>query len=126
MIIILDTNFLISIVKDRIADQLKAFRGDLVMTEAVEKELKKPSLGRDASREASAGLELAYKWKVTIYPTNENNVDSSIIELAKELKEADNEIYVATLDNELKGRLKKIKIGTISLRRNKIIAKDEA
>ncbi len=124
MIIILDTNFLIYLVKHRIADKLKDFGGSLVVPETVEKELEKPSFGPEDRAFASAALELLRKWKVSVVPTELKNTDKSLLELAKEFKEAGEEIYVATMDGELSFKLKRLGAGLIKVKRGKILSKE--
>ena len=124
MIIILDTNFLISVVKHRIADKIKEFGGKIVVPETVEKELSKP-LGKEASKNASVAIEMIHKWKASIYPAKSKDVDKSVLETAKELKGSGDEVYVATMDEKLQGELKKEGLGIISIKRGKILSKSK-
>ena len=121
MIIVLDTNFLIYLVKHRIADKIKDFGAKLVVPETVEKELSKPSFGPEEKKFAAAALELIKIWKAIIMPAKLKNVDKSIIGVASELKELGEEVKVATMDEELRGKLRASGIGLITLKRGKIL-----
>lgn len=124
MIIILDTNFLIYLVKHKMADQIKSLGGDLVVPETVENELKKPSFGPEDKNYASAALQLIKLWKASIVPASLKNVDKSIIELAKEFRDSGEEVYVATMDAELRDKLSAEKVRLLSIKRGKILTKE--
>ena len=121
MVVILDTNFLIYLIKHRLADEARAL-GRLVVPESVVKELKKPSLGGEASKHASAALELIGKWGLEVMAVDEKNVDDSIVGLAEKLKKTEKEVLVATSDEELASRLGAKGIKTIGIKRGKTIS----
>ena len=122
MIIVLDTNFLIYIVKQRIADQLKELRAELVVPNTVIKELQKPSLGIKERAFASAALELIKVWNVRVIDSDIRDVDKSIIDIASNLKAHDEKVYVASLDRKLAEALLTKKVGQVGIKRGKIIA----
>lgn len=122
MIIVLDTNFLIYMIKHRIADQVKELGGKIVVPSSVVAELRKPTLGVKAKAFGAAALELIKVWNVKIIETDVWNVDKSVIEIAKKLKKGSNAVYVATADKKLIDELSKAGIKNISLKRGKIVA----
>lgn len=124
MIFIVDTNFMITAVKHKIADQIRGLGGQICLPETVERELSKPSLAPDAKRNGAAALELLSKWDAKIIASRVKNVDDSIIAMALDFKERGEEVYVATLDEELKGRLVAKGIKTAGIKRQKIVEKD--
>lgn len=121
MAIILDTNFVIYLIKHKIADQAREL-GRLVLPSTVEEELKKPTLGSDERRYASAALELLDSWKVEKIPAEGRSVDDSVLNLAKGLKKEGKEILVATLDAGLARKLGKEGIRTVGIKRGKIVS----
>lgn len=124
MIIVLDTNFLIYMIKHRIADQIKEFRAKLVITSTVKKELQKPTLKVKEKAYAAAALELIDIWKVQVIESKIKDVDKSIIDTAKNLKEKDNNIYVATADKKLVDKLTLLRIKNIAIKRGSLITAD--
>jgi len=122
MAIIIDTNFVIYLIKHKIADQAREM-GRLVLPSTVEEELKKPTLGSDERRYASAALALLDSWKVEIVPAEGRSVDDSILNLAKSLKKEGKDVQVATLDEALISRLNKIGIRTVGIKRGKLVSK---
>jgi len=124
MIIVLDTNFLIYMIKHRIADQLKEFRAELVIPSTVKQELKKTTLGTKEKAFAGAALELIEIWRVKIIESKVKDVDQSIIEVAKILKKKKKDVYVATMDKALIDELLGYEIKNISVKRGKILSKD--
>jgi rRNA-processing protein FCF1 len=124
MILIVDTNFMITVVKHKIADQIKGLGGQICMPETVEKELSKPSLAPDAKRNAAAALILLEKWGVKVIASKIKNVDNSIVGVAVDFKDRGEEVYVATLDEELKGKIASYGIKTVGIKRQKIVEID--
>ena len=124
MIILLDTNFLITAIKHKIADQIRGLGSRIAVPETVIRELNKTSLNVMAKKNAAAALILLEKWGTEILPTKIRNVDDSILAVAQEIKERGEEVYIATLDEELKGRIYKKGLKTIGIKREKIVEKD--
>ena len=122
MIIVLDTNFLIYMIKHRIADQVKDLGGKIVVPSSVVAELRKPTLNVKARAFGAAALELIKVWGVRVIETDVWNVDKSVIEVAKKLKKSDKVVYVATADKRLIDELSEAGIKNISLKRGKIVA----
>ena len=121
---ILDTNFLIYITKQKIADQLKQLGGELFVLDSVEKELKNPKLGNKDKIYAAAALRLLEKWEVKKLKDGFNDVDISILDAARKMKEGEGEIYVATLDEALVEKLRKNGIKILSIKKSKFILKE--
>ena len=124
MIIILDTNFLVTAIRHRIADQIRGLGSRIAVPETVLKELGKPSLVLEAKKNAAAALILIEKWGVEILPTKIKNVDDSIIAVAEEMKRSGEEVYIATLYEELKARIREKGLKTVGIKRMKIVEKD--
>lgn len=127
MKIILDTNFLIGMMKHKVADQLKELNGKLILPETVEKELSKSSLGGKEKELGAAALSLVEKWKISKTKSEKDmqNVDDSIVNLVKKYKSGDSagEVYVATLDKELASRVKEAGGKILSISRGKFVRK---
>ena len=113
--IVLDTNFILTCVKQKIQmfEQLEELFGiyDLIVGEQVLSELSelKNQLGLKTSEKeaASVALKLLKAKKIKIVDFNSSNVDTGIVFYAMEKPH----IIIATLDRELKNRI---------LRRNKL------
>ncbi|MFC1686117.1 PIN domain-containing protein [Nanoarchaeota archaeon] len=121
MIIVLDTNFLIYMIKQRVADQLKDLGGKIIVPSTVKKELQKPSLGIKERAFASAALELLKVWDVEVMQTDVRDVDKSIIDVAERLKTREKAIYVATSDKKLVNKLSSLGIRNICLKGGKVV-----
>lgn len=122
MIIVLDTNFLIYMIKHRVADQIKDLGGKIVVPSSVVAELEKSTLSVKAKAFGAAALELIKVWGVKIIETNVVNVDKSVVEIAKNLKKSNKVVYVATADRRLIDELSGLGIKNIGLKRGKILA----
>src|SRR3989344_5151052 len=106
MKIILDTSFILSCVKEK-ADFLDSEKhGNLVIPKQVIKELEKISKEGEREEKENSCLALQiiekHKEKFDILCLKKNNVDLGIIEYAQ----GKNDIAVATIDKELKRKLK--------------------
>jgi len=121
--IILDTNFLMSLVKFKVGlEEIEEIVGEpyqLFTLDMVVGELKKisESKGRDAGN-AKFALELIKINKINILNSSKTNTDKAIIDLA------DKSTIVATNDIELRKKLKKLEIKTIYLRAKKYLGID--
>ena len=119
MKIILDTSFILSCVKEK-ADFANLESGRLLLPEQVIKELEKISKEGEREEKENSCLALQiiekHKEKFDILCLKKNNVDLGIIEYAQ----GKNDIAVATIDKELKRKLKG-KAGIITLRKRKRI-----
>jgi rRNA-processing protein FCF1 len=124
MIIILDTNFLIYLIKHRLAEQFKEIGGEPVLLSSVEKELKKPTFGAKERAFGAAALELSKVWGIKALAAKLENVDDSIVEAAKELKRRGKDVQVATVDAGLIRRLKNEGISAIVIKRGKIVSRE--
>ncbi|MEM2955964.1 MAG: PIN domain-containing protein [Candidatus Pacearchaeota archaeon] len=113
--IILDTNFLIYLLKYKIAHQLEELKHELAVPSQVIYELEKISVkGNMKDREAAKlVLTLLDKWHIRILEA-EGNADEAIEFLAK--KEG---AKVATMDKLLTRKLKKLGIKIIKIRQKK-------
>jgi rRNA-processing protein FCF1 len=117
--IFLDTNFLmipgsfgVDVFSeiDRIVDE----NYELIVLKPVLKELKKISEGRDKhSRAARIGLELVKNKKLKVLDTEEKSGDKAILKLI------DENSCVATVDKELKRKIREKKIRVIYLKGEK-------
>lgn len=130
MAVILDTNFLLYISKNKIdfvreIDKLCDFAYDLIIPKQVLDELHKISKGKDKKRKDKVAADLALqilgriaeKDGVLVMDVKGRDADEAIVNIVK--KNHNKEVIVATMDKELKKRLKKIKI--ISVRQKKYL-----
>lgn len=105
MKILLDTNFIITSVKQKLDFQEKILElgAEIVIPEEVIEELKKISEKKDEKGKdkdsAKLALEIIKKNNFQKIKLNNSNVDNGIVDYAKK-----NNIIVATLDKELKKR----------------------
>lgn len=125
MMLILDTNFLIYLVKYKIVDEVKKMGMTLILPDAVEKELMKlaeKGKNKDAAL-ALLALQVIDTYKAEKKKTKVKNVDKAIVLLALEFKEKGEKVFVGTLDRELSRKLKKLGIGIIKIRQKKYLIK---
>lgn len=109
--VLLDTNFIISCARQRIDffEQIPLMGLEILIPEQVVRELKLLSKSRDGAlvREgADLALKLLNRNKFTSVKLRRNDVDKGIIELA----EKEPELIIATLDKELKEKVKNQKM----------------
>ncbi len=123
MIIVLDTNMLIYVIKHRIVDQLKEFRAELVVPSTVKKELQKFPLSVKEKAYAAAALELLKVWNVIVIDSDVKDVDKSVIGVAQKMKKKDKDTYVATSDKRLIKELFALGIKNIAVKRGKTLSK---
>jgi len=128
MKIILDTNIFLVPEKFKVDifeefDRLIDEKYELVTIEPVVRELKKLSMGnsRDA-RAARFGLNFLEAKSIKVTKTKENTADKAIVSLSEKFLRKSEECAVATLDKELKRKLKKIGVKVIYLRNKKYLA----
>ena len=130
MAVILDTNFLLYVVKNKIdfvreIDKLCDFSYDLIIPKQVLDELHSISKGKDNKRKDKVAAELALqilgkiaeKDGILVIEAKGKNADDAIVNIVK--KNHNKEVMVATMDKELKKRIKKINI--ISIRQGKYL-----
>ena len=109
MKILLDTNFIITLAKNksRLFEEMKEEFGnyELIIPKQVIEELKKISIKKETKiidrENAEVGLKIISKQKFISPDLATNNVDASIIEYSK-----DKELIIGTLDKKLKQKLK--------------------
>ena len=123
MKILLDTNFLLTIVRFRIdlneISNLLIEPYQLVTLNLVLNELKEISHSKSAaSLHAKIALELIKTKNIEILKSKEENTDNAILEFASK------DFIVATNDSKLRKELKKNRIKTIYLRARKYLAID--
>jgi len=114
--IIVDTNFLIYLVKYRVVSVLEEHIKEIAVPSAVKKELKALSEKAEKARDREAAklaLLILDKWKIKEIHS-EGNADDAIIELAVK-----NRAKVATMDKMLGKRLENKGIKVIRLRQKK-------
>jgi len=128
MKVILDTNIFLVPEKFKVDifeefDRLIDEKYDLITIEPVVKELKKLSMGnsRDA-RAARFGLKFLEAKSIKVTKTKEDTADKAIVSLSENFLRKSEECAVATLDKELKRKLKKIGVKVIYLRNKKYLA----
>ncbi len=118
--VILDTNFLVDIVRFKVdlgsIGELLPSRYKLLIPEAVEKELKKMK-----SKNAKAAIKLAKLRDLKIIKNHASvrGADNMIVSLAESMQDKKSKIAVATNDAELRKRLKALGVKTIYLRARK-------
>jgi len=119
--IILDTNFLIYMMKYKLAHQLDDRKKELAIPEQVITELETISTGREKmpDREAAKlALVLIEKWNIKLLK-KDGSADDAILNLAVE-----NGAKVGTLDRLLIKKLRAKKIKVMIIRQKKIIVED--
>ena len=118
--IILDTNFLVYILKYKITHQIEEYKKEMAIPDRVIEELEKLSeKGKVKDREAAKlALLLAKEWKIKIIKAK-GKADEAIEKLAIE-----NKAKVATLDKALAQRLKEHKIKLLQIRQKKYVIED--
>jgi len=118
MKILLDTNFLVDVIRFKI--DLSELKGDeLFLDEAVVKELKRISRRNDKdSVSAKLSLVMLQTKGLKILKSKEKEADLSLLEHAKA------GYAVATQDLELKKKLKKIGAKIIYIRQRKYVVKE--
>jgi len=118
--IILDTNFLIYIMKYKIAHNLEEYKSELAVPEQVVFELETLSRKTKKIKDreyAKLALVLLEKWNVKVL--NENgNADEAIEKLAIK-----NKAKVGTMDKILINKLEKSGISVLKIRQKKLIRK---
>ena len=118
--IILDTNFLVDIVRFKVdldsVGELVLGKYKLIMPEAVEKELKKMK-----TKHAKSALKISKlkKLKTVSDPRAVKGADNIIVAIAEELFNKKSKVAVATNDAKLRKRLKGLGAKTIYLRARK-------
>ena len=120
MIVVLDTNFLIDLLKYKIdireIEGIVGARCELITLDGVIDELKKIAKSRKkSSKYAKLALKLIDFHKIKIIPSPEKNTDKALIFLARNA-------MIATNDKKLRKKLKKIGMKTIYLRAKKHLA----
>lgn len=125
MKILLDTNFLIYIIKHRIVDELKGLKPELIVPMQVFNEIKKinnKSMGKNKEYSGLA-LNLIENWKkegiLSIANSEKKYADEALFQIA--IKDR---IITATLDKLLIQKLKKAKIGILKIRQKKYLMFD--
>ena len=118
MKIILDTNFLIDIV--RFKTDLSELEGDeLFVTDAVLNELRRISKGKgEEAASARTALVVRQTKDLKVLKSKEKEADLSLLEHAKD------GYAVATQDLELKKKLKKIGAKIVYIRQRKFLVKE--
>lgn len=110
--VLLDTNFIMTCAKQKIDffEQIPLMGLEILIPEQVVHELKLLSKSRDSAyirEDADLALKLLNRNKFTSIKLRRNNdVDKGIIELAG----TDKELIIATLDKELKSKIKNSKM----------------
>ena len=124
MILIADTNFLIYLVKYKVAHELEELNMRVVLPSQIVSELEKKSKeGKGEDKKASHyALVLVKEWEknnsLEIKKVEAKSADDAIISLALENK---GNCFVATHDKELMKKLKKAKIAVIGVRQKKFL-----
>jgi rRNA-processing protein FCF1 len=109
--VLLDTNFIVSCARQKIDlfHEIPFMGLEIVIPEQVFDEIKKLSKSRESSRireEADLALKILNRSKFTSIKLRRNNVDDAIVEFAENNPDA----IIATIDKELKGRIKNQKM----------------
>jgi len=108
--VVLDTNFILSCIRKKIdfTDEIKFMGFKILIPNEVEKELEKISkTGKEKFKEESKiALKLLEKNHFEKINLNTKNVDNGIVIFARENKE----FIVATLDREIKSKIKNQKL----------------
>ena len=108
---VLDTNFIMSCAKQKIDffDEIKFLGMKILIPEEVIEELKKiKETGKKlhSRKTAELSLKILEKNEFKKIKLNEKNVDKGLVKISRKKKE----IFVATLDKELKRKIKNQKI----------------
>lgn len=109
--VLLDTNFIISCARQKIDffHEIPFMGLEILIPEQVFDEIKKLSKSRESAtirEEADLALKIMNRNKFTSVKLRRNNVDDAIVEFAN----ANPEVVIATIDKELKGRVKNRKM----------------
>jgi len=128
MKVILDTNFLVYLAENKIFDELDSKGYQLLMPRLVDVELEKIQCSDAKGSDKEAALlaqTIMKRWtqlkKAKYLDIDGDNADNAIFEYAKSKK---GKVAVATLDAELKERLKKEQIPVIIIRQKKYIERE--
>jgi len=119
--VILDANFLIEMAKGNIApsmiDEAISYGYELLTTTNVVDELSEMAMhGDELSKRASEAAIIIRRLNVKVVSTAAANGDESIVKLAGDLKASGNAVVVATLDKELRRRLRKEGVPCLTVR----------
>jgi uncharacterized protein len=109
--VLLDTNFIISCVKQKIDffEEIPLMGLEILIPRQVFNEIKKLSKSRESAKireEADLALKLLNRNKFTLMKLEYNYVDKGIKKMADE----DKDLIIATLDKELKDQIKNRKL----------------
>lgn len=109
--VLLDTNFIMSCARQKIDffEQIPLMGMEILIPKQVFDELKLLSKSRESAfirEDADLALKLLNRNKFTLMKLRRNNVDKGIEELAEENKD----LIIATLDKELKEKIKNQKM----------------
>ena len=109
--VLLDTNFIMSCARQKIDffEQIPLMGLEILIPKQVIHELKNLSKSKDSAyirEDADLALKLLNRNKFTLMKLRRNDVDRGIIELAEENKD----LIIATLDKELKSKIKNQKM----------------
>jgi len=128
MLIIPDTNFLIYMTDYRLWHEFENLCGiyDLIILPQIVYELEELSQKGNASEKKSALVALEILKKIKKLPKKEEGyADDVIIQTSLKLKKVNKKNFaVATMDRELKDKLKKLNIKTLAIRQKKYIIED--
>ncbi|MEM3382688.1 MAG: hypothetical protein QXL52_01675 [Nitrososphaerales archaeon] len=119
--ILLDTSFILTIASKplNLIEELEGIFGkvELLILEDTIKELKAISMRKSVkkAKQAKLALEFAMKLKIIKYD-REGLVDDKILNYAVE-----NNLIVATMDKDLRKRLKAMNLSTITLKENRLL-----
>ena len=109
--VLLDTNFIVACARQKIDffHEIPFMGFEILIPEQIFDEIKKLSKSKESSRireEADLALKILNRSKFTSIKLRRNNVDDAIVEFA----EANPEAVIATMDKELKSRIKNQKM----------------
>jgi len=109
--VLLDTNFIVSCARQKIDffHEIPLMGFEIIIPEQVFDEIKKLSKSKESARireEADLALKILNRSKFTSIKLRRNNVDDAIVEFA----DANPEVVIATIDKELKERIKNRKM----------------
>lgn len=109
--VLLDTNFIVSCARQKIDffHEIPLMGIEILIPEQVFDEVKKLSKSRESAtmrEEADLALKIMNRNKFTSVKLRRNNVDDAIVEFAN----ANPDAIIATIDKELKGRIKNRKM----------------
>ena len=109
--VLLDTNFIVSCARQKIDffHEIPLMGFEILIPEQVFDEIKKLSKSKESAKireEADLALKIMNRSKFTSVKLRRNNVDDAIVEFA----ENNPDIVIATIDRELKERIKNRKM----------------